>query len=254
MPFTPAQLATLANGFAEVHGQFEELRDRYCLRPYATAAAREHAIHGFGRRLGTLIRCVDRVFDLLPPESDEMPSAATREDATVCIQAFIANIVGAMDNLAWTWVSEKGVTQPDGQSLPRTWVGLGPSYRQVFASFTPAFQSYLRNRQDWLSHIKDFRDALAHRIPLYIPPYRVAPEHWDEYVQLGADAAAALDASEMAAYDAFKAQQHALGSFSPCITHSFEEHAPVIWLHTQLLNDFATLHEMGQSLADELDA
>lgn len=254
MFFTPAQIATLAASYAQVHGHFGELRDRYCLRNYETAAGREHALHGFSRRISTIIHCVDRVFDLIPPDSDEVPTAATREDATICIQAFIANIVGAMDNLAWIWVSEKGVTQPNGQPLIRTWVGLGTGYRQVFASFSPEFRTYLQSRQNWFGHIKDFRDALAHRIPLYIPPYTVEPDHWDEYVLLGTEATAALAAGQMDLYDALTAQRHALGAFAPYITHSFEERAPLVVLHVQLLDDFATLHEIGVALANELDA
>jgi hypothetical protein len=33
--------------------------------------------------------------------------------------------------------------------------------------------------------MKAFRDALAHHIPLYIPPYMIVPNHLSEYEKLG---------------------------------------------------------------------
>jgi len=47
--------------------------------------------------------------------------------------------------------------------------GLGPKCKSVRASFTPETQAYLSELDDWFVHIVDFRDALSHRIALYIP-------------------------------------------------------------------------------------
>ena len=50
--------------------------------------------------------CIERVFEILPPEQDERPSDRILFGATVFIQSFVMNIFGALDNLAWIWVSE----------------------------------------------------------------------------------------------------------------------------------------------------
>jgi len=98
------------------------------------------------------------------------------------IQTFIFNLYGAIDNLAWIWFYEKYIknimnhnVRPQNVALHR-----GP----ILDSFSDIFQSHIRERKDWMNHIKDFRDTLAHRIPLYIPPYAVDSCNNEEYSNL----------------------------------------------------------------------
>ena len=48
----------------------------------------EYAKHGFCRRLETLVRTIDQVYELLPPEQEEIPDRENVVDATIAIQAF----------------------------------------------------------------------------------------------------------------------------------------------------------------------
>ncbi len=100
MYFTPEKLAELNRGHGEVHKNFADLRERYFIRNYGNDSAKEHAVHGFARRLGTLVRCIDRVFEILPPDREDIPSRDEVVDATINIQAFVLNIFGCLDNLA----------------------------------------------------------------------------------------------------------------------------------------------------------
>lgn len=61
---------------------------------------REFACHGFSRRLGTMVRAVDLIFDKLPPKLDEIPAKDTVTEATIAIQSFVVNAFGCLDNLA----------------------------------------------------------------------------------------------------------------------------------------------------------
>ena len=45
-------------------------------------------------------------------------------------------------------------------------------------------RDYLTGLGDWFDHIIDFRDALVHRIPLYIPPYIVSQDNDAKYQAL----------------------------------------------------------------------
>jgi hypothetical protein len=85
------------------------------------------------------------------------------------IQAFVFNVFGSIDNLAWIWVREKGLAMDDGLPIPNAWVGLGKKNRFVRHSFSTEFQEFLKGLNDWFDHLDDFRHALAHRIPLYYP-------------------------------------------------------------------------------------
>lgn len=247
------QIADLVVGFHEVGPKYRDLRERFVLRPFQNAGAREHADHGFSRRLGSLVRSIERVFEILPPDRLDIPSRDETEDATLNIQAFVMNAFGCCENLAWIWVLERGIRESDGSEIPAGRIGLGPKYRAVRRSFSQEFRDYLGARRAWFDNLKNFRDALAHRIPLYIPPFLVAPEDGDRWAALGAEANAALLRGDLEREAELKAEQDNLTWFDPVMTHSLSEGAKVIIFHSQLLADFSTVHEIATEFLVELD-
>ena len=249
--FSAAQIAELHEGRATANCAFADLRERYGVRGYKSADAEEYATHGFARRLGTLIRAVNLVFDLLPPELDAIPERDTVVDATIAIQSFVLNTFGCLDNLAWIFVHEKGVTKPDGTALVTQPISLGS--KAVRAKFSKEFSAYIEGRYDWFKAIKNFRDALAHRIPLYIPPFIVTTDAMDEYNRLEHASGDALRARKFEEHDRLQAEQKKLGRFRPWMTHSRAENASVIVFHPQLLADFNTIDEFGRKMLEELD-
>jgi hypothetical protein len=247
MYFTQEQLEKVNRGHGEVHERFADLRQQYMIKNYRNGCAKEYAFHGFCRRLGTLVKCIDRVFEILPADREEIPSRDEVVDATINIQAFVLNTFGCLDNLAWVWVYEKDVRRKgETELLDPRWVGLGKSNKQVRCSFSQPFRSYLDSREQWFTHIKEFRDALAHRIPLYIPPYIIAPNRRDEYKRLDAAANEAVRLRNVAEYDRLTAEQEALGRFQPVMIHSLTESSGTIVFHAQLLADFNTIDEIGR--------
>lgn len=73
MYFTEDQVADLYEGVDEVGEKFRDLRERFVLREFQNPGAREHADRGFSRRLGGLVRCIERVFEILPPDRVDIP-------------------------------------------------------------------------------------------------------------------------------------------------------------------------------------
>ena len=51
------------------------------MRAYKTERGGEFAKHGFCRRLDTLVRCIDRVYELLPPAQETIPASHVVADA-----------------------------------------------------------------------------------------------------------------------------------------------------------------------------
>jgi hypothetical protein len=251
--FSAENLVTLNRGREEVHRKFADLRERYISRGYESGRAREYAMHGFGRRLGILVRAIDQVFERLPPEREDIPDRNEVVDATIAIQSFVFNTFGCLDNLAWIWVCEKDVRSEEGKELNPKWVGLGKGNKQVRASFSNELRAYLDSRQKWLDHLKGFRDALAHRIPLYIPPYIVTPETVGEYNKLEQASGEALQHADFEEYDRLQSKQKEFVLFRPWMTHSQFEKAPAVVFHPQLLQDYATIDEVGRKLLEELD-
>jgi hypothetical protein len=252
MYFSPEEIKDLRVGLAEVRPKFEALRERIVIHQFKTDAGREHADHGLARRLGTMARCIEQVFALLPPDLDAIPDRDTILDATINIQAFVMSAFGCCENIAWIWVHERDVRGPDTKPLPPKQVGLGPNYPKVRDALTPGFRDYLDSRKAWFDLLKDFRDALAHRIPLYIPPFTVDPAEASDYQALGAEAMTALRGHDFERYERLLAEQAALTRFQPIMAHSLTGGGIVVF-HAQLLADFATLEEMAGVLLDELD-
>lgn len=234
---------------SELAGKCQRLMTRYVSRIYKDPQAREHAPQGFSRRIEALVRCLDNVFRTLPPDLAGLPTREALLDATINLQSFVFNVFGSLDNLAWIWVSENGLTKKDGSRLPDTRIGLGNGNKLVRGSFSNDFQKHLTGLDGWFDYLEGFRHALAHRIPLYIPPYVVSPEKEDAYKTLETRLMIESDPEE---YERLSAEQKALATFVPCMTHSYEEKAKPVVFHSQMLIDFLTVEEIAHKILEEL--
>lgn len=249
--FSEAQIAELYEGKGKANEAYSDLLLRFLVQAYKHERGSEHALHGFSRRLGTLNRAINLVFDILPPELETIPERDRVVDATIAIQSFVLNTFGCLDNLAWIWVYEKSVRNHNGTELDPQSVSLGS--KTVRATFSKKFNAYIDSRNDWFKGIKKLRDSLAHRIPLYIPPYIVTPEVVDDYNRLGRASEAALRAGQTKEYHRLQSEQDNLGRFRPWMTHSRTEQSASIVFHYQLLADFNTIDEFGREMLKELN-
>lgn len=118
----------------------------------------------------------------MPPERTDNPSMEELTDAVIYIQAFIFNAFACLDNFAWIWVCERRLTQDDGTPILDTKVGLGKKNKIICNSLPSDLRKHLKSLDAWFGHLDSFHHALAHRIPLCIPPrvvqadaYRLSP-------------------------------------------------------------------------------
>jgi hypothetical protein len=130
--------------------------------------AKEYLLHGAARRLRLIKFCIDKAFSIYPPQ--RMETLSDDEQTTLCIhlQSFFANLFGLLDNLAWVVNFEKQL------NVHRNQVGLYTKDLQKHLS--KDFNDYLNSARtlDWhLTHLKEFRDSLGHRIPVYMVPYGI---------------------------------------------------------------------------------
>lgn len=132
-----------------------------------------------------------------------------------------------------------------------------PSTNECWAASGSGLASYgtqnaiSASRPIGFGHLKDFRDALAHRIPLYIPPFAVDPAVADRYQDLEVRAQAALAAGDLVTHEQLSRASRALARFSPVMVHALGETPPVVF-HYQLLADASTIIEIGENVLDEL--
>ena len=253
MSFSAENLEKLHAEAATIGPRFLALQEAILTHTYRTVRAKEFAQHGLVRRVKTIARAIRRFNEILPPERADLPNSDELTDAAAYVQAHVFNVFGAMDNLAWIWVQEKGLTKANGQPLPDSYVGLRVGNTLVRQSFSQDFHAYLKTLDTWFEMQENFRHALAHRIPLYIPPYIVPTQQAERYNQLEEAMAAAFGALDIEQYEALKAEQKALVVFRPWITHSFAEEAKHVVAHFQVLQDFLTVEETAMRLLAELN-
>jgi hypothetical protein len=250
MPFFNQQaLDELTAGLAELPPRLRELKNGCAGLVLANERAREYLQHGLSRRLSTMVHAVQTVFELLPPAQESIPENVTVMDATACIQNFVMNAFGCLENLSWIWVLEKNIRGKGGAELGRYDIGLGKPY--VLKSFSAEFQAFLESNKEWLGNLISFRDGLAHRIPLYIPPYVIEDATAEQFKALDIAAVTAALAGDQAEYDRLRGEQKALGRFRPWMTHSMLDGAPTILFHKQMLHDYVTVDAYCWTLIEE---
>jgi hypothetical protein len=219
MPFSNEQIEAWREASARIPAKTQALLSQFIAYPYRDAKAREYAMHGFCRRISTLARCLRNVFTVMPLERADSPSSDERTDATINLQAFLFNAFGCLDNLAHILICEKQLVRADGKLFPPSRIGLGPDKTEFRAALSPDLSGYLATLDDWFEYLKDFRHALAHRIPIYIPPYIVTSATRCKYERLGGQKAEAFIASNIELAARLDEEQDALGSFEPIMTH-----------------------------------
>jgi hypothetical protein len=92
--------------------------------------------------------------------------------------------------------------------------------------------------------MKDYRDALAHRIPLYVPPWRIDPKDVDTYRQMDVRKQELLDARNWDELEQVTDEQERLGKALPAFLKDFS--SPEIYFHPQLNADGALVLEFAQ--------
>lgn len=141
----------------------------------------------------------------------------------------------------------------NGDPLPSGRIGFGDKYKEVRKSLPNEFVKYLSEIQDWYQNLENFRYALAHRIPLYIPPGFLADDQAIEYRNIQAQVNEAVRQENHETAERLEHEQAALLSFHPIATHSFSENSSLVYFHAQMLSDIGAVQEIASRLLPEFD-
>jgi hypothetical protein len=182
--------------------------------------AKEYILYGVGRRLGMLAHSLTSLFAIAPPDREAPISSDEGHDLTRDLNVVYINIVGVIDNLAWSSLFERAPTAVT--QLPPAQVGLFskalgqvPALRGLSDLVTPY--------RSWFEELRARRDPAAHRIPLYLPPSLLNAAQVAEHERLAAKASDVVQMHDWAAWDDLLTEQRKLGRFYPVFLHSPRE-------------------------------
>ena len=206
--------------------------------------AKEHLIQGVGRRLKTIRRSLDNVFRLYPPSLEVPLDSGDLEDVQINLHAFVINIYGLFENLAWSFVLRHGLEREIGK---RTNIGLFIARTQ--RHLPSEIKDYITSSTitAWhTTYLKNYRDSLAHRIPLYVPPATFTPDEGEQYRSLEIEKISSIRDRNWGRIDNIYEEQAALGKPCPVFLHLLtetEEYESPVYLHPQMFCDVKTIIE-----------
>lgn len=211
--------------------------------------ARVYLQQGVMRRMGVMERCVERVFEIFPTDRLHVLTKEEQDDLTINLHAFVINVYGILDNIAWVCVLQGGfVVTPES----RLQVGL---YKKGTKPYLPTelatYIDQMTMRKWFDEYAKFYRDSAAHRIPPYIPPKAFTPEESEEYRTLEIRAIEALRQMDLDEHEALKQRQNALGRpvAYMALTLSEDDATPPVRFHPQVLCDWMTIQDLIEQLS-----
>lgn len=208
--------------------------------------AKEYIAHGVTRRLCVLYRCFENIFKLFPADKAERLTDEARMDLEINLHAFLINTYGIIENLGLSLAFENGILN-SGTSEKRTKNEIGLFKSKFRKQLNSTLRDYLRRSEStsWYNdYAKNYRDALAHRIPPYIPPSGLDKEEQKQFEQLNRELTSLSKQGYSERYSVIIDQLTNLGKASPFYVHSFSENAKPVYIHPQMIADFRTIEEL----------
>ena len=207
--------------------------------------AQEYLLHGICRRLEVLHHCIRNVFDIFPVSRENLLTDVEKRNLEINLHAFTINIYGLLDNVAWVFIFENSL---EGKIRGgRRSIGLFSRHTmKYFPERTKQYLNSKRIKAWYRDYAKNYRDALAHRIPPYIPPYSVAPEDVQQYKYYETKISELLIAGDVDSIDKLRDDQASIRSICGAFLHSyydFDASRPVMF-HAQMLADSNTVIEV----------
>lgn len=242
-------------GILKTSGKYNEIKDNYIVlilklsdlnTKLKSNKAQEYLMQGVGRRIKILSRCIDNVFKIFPLEKTDLLSKNELTDLAINLHAFFVNISGILDNLGWVFIFENNLLgKPKEGKVSKHGVGLFNKKTQEHLNHR--LKAYLtsNNIQEWYkNYSKNYRDALAHRVPLYVPPVALNNEEAEEYLSLERSLWNFSSLENLGEHDIIREKQSQLGK--PCyfFAHSLNEDGQPMLLHAQIITDFITIEEI----------
>jgi len=202
--------------------------------------AKEYLHHGVGRRLEVIERCIENIFLIFPVERKNLLCHDELIDVAINLHAFFVNIFGLLDNLAWVLIYEKQLAG----IIDKKKVGLFK--KETKKHFPSEFRQYLDSGEMKIWHkqyLTNYRDALSHRIPLYVPPQTLNTEQKKKVEQIENTIVDCIRSRDFDALNKLRIEQKNIGSVCPFFIHALSENKYVV-LHAQLIADFNTIEEI----------
>ena len=222
--YSPEQLEQILNEKDSVIPRVALVMGKYLsLSARLPKKSQEHCQYGVCRRLLIIHECLEHFFSEIPPDSNKERTREEQARANIHLHAFLINVSGIIDNIAWLWAYAIGLENQIDLEKKKKMVGL---FSKDFAEYLPdKLTDLVEKYAEWYSFMVSHRHPTAHRIPPYMIPYTVKNEN----------------------------DPPSSRNYTPRYIHSFNSHYGPIPLHVQALADTNTILSLLDSMLLELN-
>lgn len=225
---------------------FNPLRDSYSsvvrlAGVLKSEQAKFYMLYGAGRRLSMIFHAYRRLIFTADPKRDKPLSHDEQQELSLDINVLYMHALGVLDNYAWCFLFEKHPDRAD--DIDKRQVGL---FSKEFRKICPTFVSIsfeIDVHKGWFEELKDKRDPVAHRIPLYIPNAAIEPTDVPAYNRLYESFLENSAQKKFEEADVVFAALNQIGRF----VHGFVHHPEggVIPIYPTIPNDMGHLIQIG---------
>jgi len=245
--YTDEQASHLLDEHQAVLGELRDLMLQVILQSQGTdhPRVREYLAHGVARRIKVMHRAIQNLYSQFPPSTKRPLNEDVLSDVQINLQAFVMNLYGVFDNCAWAFVYKHSL---ETVIKRRQDIGLfNPKTAQYLPQVIKEYLSSAIITQWCERYLKSYRDSLAHRIPLYIPPAEITTEEGERYNRLETEKVECIKTRQWARLEEVYSEQALIGVPSFAFLHSFFEDDSLtsVAIHPQILNDARTIVEFG---------
>lgn len=209
--------------------------------------ANEYLLHGVCRRIQLIRRCIENIFRLFPVDREAVLTDEERSDLEINLHAFVININGLQDNLAWVYLFEKELDA----KIDNGEKGVGLFKKQTQAHLPAELRGYLSKEtiMNWhKQYAKVYRDTLTHRIPLYVPPFQMSDTDVQQCQDIERQIRERIEANEVNVVRGLYKKREAIRKPSLFYAHSTRDRDCFLprLLHPQILIDSKTVIEITE--------
>ncbi|CDX20093.1 conserved hypothetical protein [Mesorhizobium sp. ORS 3324] len=197
--------------------------------------------YGVMRRLRMLNASFKSFQNAIPPNRTTPLSQEHSDRVCRDLNAIYIDILGMLDNYAWTMVFQAGSAQT--RAARPLAINL---FKPPFASdraLQPA-ADILQGFKAWEEDVKTRRNPAAHRMPLYVPPAALTPSDVAEYECLERLISGALHAQDFEKMKGLRKTQRRIGSLIPKFLHVPE--GPVTDIYPVIPEDIGQVVKIGR--------
>lgn len=185
--------------------------------------AKRHLIYGAGRRLRILQRSFHTIAHLATSDRNKPLDDEEQVELNLHLNSLYLHLKGLMDNLAWAVVYEfsifEGFDEKRSKDKHRVDLFKKDFMRSIKAKF-PDFYQALQTKKDWNHDLKNRRDPVAHRIPIYAIPSFLDKEEAARYEKKYTEAISYLNDLDFKESDGLLEEIQQMGTYLPMFHHT----------------------------------